>query len=55
MDGVLPAAQEASYALNHLAYAVASMKELYDGAMETLNGLIKNYAPKLQELTALNG
>src|SRR5215468_5331383 len=51
----VPAAQEASYALNHLAYALASMKELYDGAMETLNGMIKNYAPKLQELTALNG
>lgn len=51
----VPAAQEASYALNHLAYALASMKELYDGAMETLNGMIKNYTPKLQELTALNG
>ncbi len=51
----VPAAQEASYALQHLAYALSSMKELYDGAMETLNGLIKNYAPKVQELSALNG
>jgi hypothetical protein len=51
----VPAAQEASYALQHLAYALSSMKELYDGAMETLNGLIKDYAPKVQELSALNG
>jgi len=49
----VPAAQEAAYSLQHLASALQYFKELYDGAVGSLNKLVEEYTPKLQTLNSI--
>lgn len=49
----VPAAQEASYALNHLAHSLAYMKEMYESAVGMVDRIIKENTPKLAQLNEL--
>jgi hypothetical protein len=49
----VPAAQEASYALNHMAHALTYMKELHDQALATVDRVIKEATPRLAQLNEL--
>lgn len=49
----IPAAQEASWALNSLGRALEQMQEMFSGAMDTVNRIISEFTPKAEQLNAL--
>lgn len=51
----VPAAMEASYALNHMAYCLSSIKEMYENAVTGLNKMISELTPKAQLAQQLSG
>lgn len=51
----VPAALDASAALNHMAYTLNYMNEMFSGTMEALNKMLADYTPKVTALQSLQG
>ncbi len=51
----VPAAMQASYALDHMAFCITSLREMYEGAVTRLKGMIDDLSPKAQLAQQLNG
>lgn len=50
----VPAAQEANYALRNLAEAFSYMGEIADRAMAQVDGILKQFSPKIERLNELD-